>query len=251
MENNTTQALAVYDDAGQLPIGTILPPDATTSQIEALSDLESRMLENYETIIEQGEQTLIEVGQALAAINKARLYRAEYTSFEEYCREKWNFGRKRGYELMRAGEMAQELSASGLHLESTTERHLRAVAKLKNTKQRVEAFNRARELAGKKKVTSRNIEEAVNEILGIPKPVVVDVEVVNEPPPAQTSFTPIVHTGLADKETNEQAVNRLLSSLREHADHYEWSPLFNNMLDELEAVFGRMLRERNLSAAAA
>lgn len=244
---NETQSLTIYNAAGdQLPLRIISTSNGTTSTIEPISGLEAQMLSHHEAIIEQGEQTIIEVGQALSAINRGRLYRAEYGSFDEYCRAKWDFGRKRGYELMRAGQMAEEVSAAGLQLDRPTERQLRAAAKLGTTKDRVKAFQRAKEIAGEKKVSSRHIEEAVNEILGVAKPPIIDV--THETVPSTNSSngnapgkTVVLVASPEDKETNEQAIERLFSSIREFAESKQWQPAFYDMLNELEKRVGILL----------
>jgi hypothetical protein len=42
-----------------------------------------------ETIIREGLEKFIEVGQALAEIRDRRLYRATHRTFEEYAHERW------------------------------------------------------------------------------------------------------------------------------------------------------------------
>lgn len=253
---NETQSLTIYNAAGdQLPLG-IVPTDGTTAEIEALTRMEANMLQDYETIIEQGEKTVIEVGQALLAINRARLYRGQYRSFQEYCTERWGFGRRRAYDLMKASEIADELCANGAqHRSNLNERQLRAVAKLSGTDERIKALGRAKEIAGKKKVSSRHIEEAVNEILGIDKPVIIDVTPEPEPaheannanaPGSTTVFIPLGE----DKETNEQAIERLFGSIREFAESKEWQPAFHDMLNELERRVDAVLKRNELPKAA-
>lgn len=58
---------------------------------ELLNIEERNELERCEVVIKQGLQTFVEVGQALMLIRDKRLYRAEYGTFENYCREKWDF----------------------------------------------------------------------------------------------------------------------------------------------------------------
>ena len=53
---------------------------------------QSRYDRNNETIA-KGQQTFVEVGIALADVRDNRLYRAEFATFEEYCREKWGWNR--------------------------------------------------------------------------------------------------------------------------------------------------------------
>jgi hypothetical protein len=237
---NTSLELSIYDPQGSaLPLGILLPTDSTTSAISALSDTEEKMLEHYETIIEQGEKTLIEVGQALSVINRGKLYRAEYGSFEEYCREKWGFGRQRAYENIKAAEIATELYAKGVQINEVNERQLRAVAKLSNAEQRVEAFSIAKKSAGRKKVNSRHIEEAVNEMLGIKKPVIIDVEA--EPEPQKKSNAVMVVTSSPDPETNEAGINRLFQEIRQYAESKKWDVGFNNLVDELQTRVQRLM----------
>ena len=45
-------------------------------------------------MIARGKQTFVEVGLALAEIRDLRLYKREYGSFSEYCREKWGWERR-------------------------------------------------------------------------------------------------------------------------------------------------------------
>ena len=63
---------------------------------------ERNELERCEVVIKQGLQTFVEVGQALMLIRDKRLYRAEYGTFKDYCETKWNISRRRGYELINA-----------------------------------------------------------------------------------------------------------------------------------------------------
>jgi hypothetical protein len=47
---NTSKELSIYDPQGSaLPLGIVLPSDATTSAISSLSTTEEKMLERYET----------------------------------------------------------------------------------------------------------------------------------------------------------------------------------------------------------
>ena len=55
---------------------------------------ESKRLAELEKVIARGKQTFVEVGLALAEIRDLRLYKREYGSFSEYCREKWGWERR-------------------------------------------------------------------------------------------------------------------------------------------------------------
>lgn len=64
-------------------------------------------------MIERGLTTFVEVGAALLRIREERLYRATHGSFEDYCRERWGWGRAHAYRLMDAAAVVQDLSPIG------------------------------------------------------------------------------------------------------------------------------------------
>ncbi len=51
-------------------------------------------LASLEAVIEKGLTTFMEVGAALREIRDQRLYKSEYKSFEQYCRERWGWSRR-------------------------------------------------------------------------------------------------------------------------------------------------------------
>ena len=51
-------------------------------------------LAECEAVIERGQQTFIEVGQALMEIRDSRLYRETHATFEAYCNERWGWTRR-------------------------------------------------------------------------------------------------------------------------------------------------------------
>jgi hypothetical protein len=66
-----------------------------------------------EVVIERGMQTFVEVGNALREIRDARLYKQSHSSFEGYLRERWDISRARGYQLITAAKVVEEMSTSG------------------------------------------------------------------------------------------------------------------------------------------
>lgn len=69
-------------------------------------DLEFQICEN---LIQQGCQTFLGVGAALARIRDGRLYKNEYTNFEEYCRMRWGFRRTKVWALIAAAQVVKLL----------------------------------------------------------------------------------------------------------------------------------------------
>ncbi|SRR6266516_2104440 len=63
-------------------------------------------LRDCEAVIARGQKTFVEVGQALLAIRDGRLYKKEYKTFEQYCRDRWKWSKTHVNRLIAASEMA-------------------------------------------------------------------------------------------------------------------------------------------------
>ncbi len=81
-------------------------------QILTLTGREIKVLNHCETIIERGKNTFLKVGKALLAIRQQKLYRAEYPSFDAYCRGRWKFGGSRARQLIAAAKTAESVDTS-------------------------------------------------------------------------------------------------------------------------------------------
>ena len=127
-----------------------------------LTKPERIQLEELETVISNGIQTFAEVGNALLAIQKNTLYRAEYKTFELYCRGKWDIGRSRAYQLMAAAGVMENVQHVG-QLPSNA-RQAEPLSKLKPAEQPA-AWQAATDKAQSegRTVRARDVEEAVEE----------------------------------------------------------------------------------------
>jgi hypothetical protein len=76
-----------------------------TTAFTILDAAEVELLDSYESRIEKGLSSFIEVGEALTAIRDARLYRAAHGTFEDYCRVKWGMRKSQAYRLIEAAEI--------------------------------------------------------------------------------------------------------------------------------------------------
>lgn len=74
---------------------------------------ESQKLNALENTIARGWKAYLEVGEALLAIRNERLYRANHSTFEDYCQQRWGMKRAQAYRLMDASEVADNLSPIG------------------------------------------------------------------------------------------------------------------------------------------
>src|SRR5512137_2458791 len=68
---------------------------------------DSQRLGELEKVIAKGQKTFVEVGLALAEIRDVRLYKREYSGFEEYCRKKWGWTRQHAYRLIEAAPIGK------------------------------------------------------------------------------------------------------------------------------------------------
>ena len=68
---------------------------------------DDQRLVELEKTIAKGQKTFVEVGLALAEIRDLRLYRREYSGFEEYCRKKWGWTRQHAYRLIECAPIAE------------------------------------------------------------------------------------------------------------------------------------------------
>ena len=137
---------------------------------------ESTELAALESKIAAGLKTFIEVGEALARIRDSRLYRAQFGTFEDYCRERWGFNSSRARQLIGAAETVRNLeSVTTVTLLPSTESQARPLTTLEPEQQR-EAWQRAVETAPAGKVTAAHVEAVVAEMTttAMPKLVTVD-----------------------------------------------------------------------------
>jgi hypothetical protein len=116
-----------------------------------LSTAEAKELKRHEAVIETRLKTFIEVGSALLAIRDKRLYRAEYSNFEAYCRNRWSFSRIHAHRLIVASGVVENLLPTGNI--PTSERQIRPLVGLQPDQQRI-AWSQVAATAPNGKVTA-------------------------------------------------------------------------------------------------
>jgi hypothetical protein len=124
---------------------------------------ESKRLVELERKIEHGFAMFIEVGEALIKIRDSRLYRVEYGTLEDYCREKWKMSDRRARQLMDAFSVVEAIGKSGT-IVPKSESQVRPITKLEPELQPV-AWARAVEIADGKQPTGKQVEQAVAEVV--------------------------------------------------------------------------------------
>lgn len=132
-------------------------------------------LRKHEQAIERTKTAFVECGQHLAAIRDGKLYRDEFDTFEQYCQERWGWGRRYANHLIESSEIVKELPTS-MGTMVPKERVARA---LKN----VPPSDRPRVLAEVAKtgpVTAKRIEQAAG---GNGEKPVIELDEIGQPIP--------------------------------------------------------------------
>jgi hypothetical protein len=125
-----------------------------------LTTTEAARLDELEAVVERGQRTFIEVGEALRQIRDERLYRASHGTFELYIKDRWQMSRPSAYRLISSAQVVAGLSST----EDIPERAVRPLVRVA-PERRQAVVAQARALAGDKPVTSRHVEMAVAEIV--------------------------------------------------------------------------------------
>jgi hypothetical protein len=118
-------------------------------------------LPELERVIGDGLRTFVEVGRALAKIRDDGLYKGDHRTFEAYCKDRWQFSRRRAYELIDASSVVENVrhgaQISGV---PTNERQTRPLSQL-SAEQQAPAWEEAVRTAPDGKVTAKHVAEVV------------------------------------------------------------------------------------------
>jgi hypothetical protein len=135
--------------------------------LSVLAPAEQKELAECEAIIARGWQSFVETGRALARIRDRKLYRAQYDTFEGYCRAKWLYGRSHTYRLIAAAELLRNLSPIGDIPVPSHEAQVRPLIGVP-PEQAQAAWRKALAKANGKTVTAKLVRQAVIEVMGKP-----------------------------------------------------------------------------------
>ncbi len=161
-----------------------------------LSQEETRWMKVLEKPIEQSLAAFYEAGNSLDRIRYARLYREHHSTFEEYCRKRWGISRTHASRLIKAYHVVENLKTKGdiiykymfpksvtiptwkprskqvgvkdpnTPILPTRESQVRPLTKLPKDLQK-QAWQMAVEAAGEKRVTGRDVTNAVNKVTNL------------------------------------------------------------------------------------
>ena len=127
---------------------------------------ERNELERCEVVIKQGLKTFVEVGQALMLIRDKRLYRAEFGTFENYCRKKWDFTDNFSRRLINSSIVVENIKSVSIGtVLPKTETQARPLTKIEPELQS-EVWNETVNRHGEN-ITQKKVEEVVKEFVPI------------------------------------------------------------------------------------
>lgn len=126
---------------------------------------EQKRLQELEGIIEDGLQSFVATGMALAEIREKRLYKDEFSTFEQYCRKRWGLSRPYADQLISAQKVVAELETTAIGSEMPrNERQVRPLTKLRTKEKRAEAWESAVKAAGNGNPSAAVVQAAVEEL---------------------------------------------------------------------------------------
>lgn len=126
--------------------------------------IEVSRLNECEAVIERGMKTFVDVGNALLEIRESRLYRAQFGTFEDYCRERWGMKQSQSYRLIDAAKVINNLESSPIgELLPATESQARPLANLEPAEQR-EVWAKVIDTTPPGKITAAVVLAAAREI---------------------------------------------------------------------------------------
>ncbi len=160
-------------------------PPAEVVQAEVVTEELTPEEESERLFLERKvERAFYEAGRALRELRDRRLYRSTHKSFEEYCRERFGFGRHAANYLISGAAVVENLVTNGYQNQSeemltngtqtemvtnsaqilpTSERQVRPLTKLEPEQQR-EAWAKAVETSGGKVPSGRIVKDIVQRI---------------------------------------------------------------------------------------
>lgn len=166
---NQLQEFAARGVASQSAADAVIARHNSGQSIETfvpLSFTERMKLKACEENIQQALEAGAAAEQALIEIREKRLYREQYSTFEEYCEKRWKKGGRRIRQLMDFAEVKADIVQAGAASLPVNERQARALKQLPSG-QRPQAWGEAVSTAGPgKQPTGKQVAAVVDRKLG-------------------------------------------------------------------------------------
>lgn len=129
----------------------------------ALTITEQNKLAECEAVIERGLKTFIDVGNALLEIRDSRLYRGEFGTFDDYCRDRWGFSKPRATQLIQAAQVIDTLqNGNNCYQIPVNEAQARPLTSLPPDEQ-IRVWQQAVDTAPITGITAAHVQNVVNQ----------------------------------------------------------------------------------------
>jgi hypothetical protein len=137
---------------------------AGNADMARLADCEKAIEKNLRVAL----LAFYEVGDALLTVQRERLYRQTYATFDDYCRERWGFSRMHAWRLTAAAERMKLLTSSDDMPKPACESQIRPFLKLP-PQEFPRAWNQVVKTANGEPVTTKVIRAVANKLLAADK----------------------------------------------------------------------------------
>jgi hypothetical protein len=132
-----------------------------SAQSSTLTDAEALELSSLEAKVERSLKAFWEIGQALGQIRDRRLYRQDFSTFEDYCTNRWEMSRRWAYQLIEAATVYENVR-HGAQILPANERQVRPLTALPSQEQ-PRAWDQAVSTAPNGKLTAFHVARVVEE----------------------------------------------------------------------------------------
>jgi hypothetical protein len=188
-------------------------------QVDVLSEAEEQRFGVCEGAIQAGCQSIVEVGLALGEIRDGRLYRNNFSSFEEYCQRRWEFKRGKAHYLISAARICRQIAQTPGLAQPDRESQLRPLLAV-NLEDAELAWQYAAQFSSGRPITARMVKRAVK-VLHLPL-----VNVRPAPPLGRQSKHELRRIVFGTME-------EMLGLITQKADH-------SRLLERFEALHGQL-----------
>lgn len=223
---------------------------------EPISLAESKRLVELEAVIDQAQDTFLEVSKAAAEIRDRKLYRNNHKTFAEYCSKRFTWAKSYSYYMATCGEVVKSLEAeNSTMVEKLNERQVRELAKAA-PEQRVSVFQ---EVEKSGQVTAKAIKAEIQKrqpqsAMAEKQHSVTAEKPTLAPEPAEESFSKSEQARL--DSTPQNADSEPIAELRAIAEDWEidsvmGEPDYGVLIDRIHGVIRKMrgLMAKEMEAA--
>ena len=146
-------------------------PEIVTVQITQIDELTDEEQSDRLHLERKVERAFYEAGRALKELRNRRLYRSTHKTFDEYCRDRFDYSRRKMDYLIAGSQVVDnlEMRTNGSQILPTSERQVRPLTKLEPSQQR-EVWAEAVKTAGGKIPSGRIVKDIVQRIKEKVKP---------------------------------------------------------------------------------